>query len=139
MIGLVTGFLSSALPSAIELFKDSSDKKHEMKLLALQYEHANKQAALDREASIISADAELQAATVRAATEVTKQASTWVVNVNALIRPVITIMMLGLVVYAAIFNESLIANSTGIVVMSAEWTISYWFGKRCFDKSKGKS
>lgn len=135
MIGLITGFLSSALPSAIDLWKDHSDKKQELSLYRLQMEHAEKSAVLEREASIQEADANLQAVTVKSAEKTVLKASQWVLNINAMVRPVITLMLIGAFIYATCKDPQLVGSGSALALAS-EWCISYWFGKRCFDKAK---
>lgn len=68
MIGALIGIFGSLIPSFIKLFQDWQDKKHELKILELQIQYAEKSEKWKMEEITIQKEAEM----VRAAYEYTK-------------------------------------------------------------------
>ena len=116
-------FLSGGLPTILDIFKDRGDKKHELEMMRLQSE---------REAVAGLADG----------------ASTWVINLRASVRPVVTyifVLLLVVVDIAGIWY----AYKTGVPFAAAmenafsddemlilSSIVAFWFGTQAFSRSK---
>ena len=143
MLSLLLGFASSIVPSIVNLFKDSSDKKQELALTELQLQYADKigqhtvdaaQAAAQGalETARVNADNAIQTATVEADAEIVSKADIGVIDVNAMIRPLLCVVTMGVFVYACIWSKDLL--QVAVVTDSLGFVWGYYFGKRCFDK-----
>lgn len=157
LFSALLGFVSSAVPDLLKLFRDGKDRAHEITLLKLQMEHA-------REANAAASVQQLQAiesqsfiAEQSALNERLKDNLTGIHWVDALagsVRPVITYAFFGLyfLVKCAQFHL-LVAPSlpwqssmTLAQAMVALWTeediaifsavIAFWFGQRAMTRVK---
>ena len=61
LLSALVGFLSSALPEFLKLFRDGRDRAHEITLLKLQMEYARERAAVDRELGLAEHTRQLEA------------------------------------------------------------------------------
>jgi hypothetical protein len=164
LISSVFGFLMSGLPKALEFFQDRADKAHELKLAAMQTERelalmAQGFAAQERieeirtEQVALQTDAERQGNALSHDKAIMDRASTWVVNLNGIVRPAVTfIFVLELVAinlgltYFLLFKDGLGTMSVeqfiaaSDVIFSADemallsGIISFWFGSRQWGK-----
>ena len=108
MLSLVSsaiGFFASGLPKVLEFFQDRADKAHELKLAGLQTE---RELALAREGFIaqqkveeirteqiaMETDAQRQGAALDHDKAIMSRASSWVVNLNGIVRPAVTFISL---------------------------------------------
>lgn len=145
MVSLLLGFFSSILPQALKMFGDWSDKKHELALLTLQYEHADKVALRQLDLAEIQAAGAIQQATVTADAEVVKNAHKWAIDINALIRPIGAIFaywVIGFTVFHSLYGNAATANlllGIPLVVETCQFIIGYWFGQRSVVKLSGRS
>ena len=101
LISSVFGFLMSGLPKVLEYFQDRADKQHELKLASMQTE---RELALAKEGHIAAArieeikteqiamqtDAERQGNALSHDKAIMARASVWVVNLNGVVRPLVT-------------------------------------------------
>jgi hypothetical protein len=157
LISSLLSFLSGGLPSILGFFQDKSDKNHEMAMARLQTERelqmAEKgfvaQAKIEEihlEQSQVEAQAQERNALYQHDIEISKGASQWVVNTRALVRPVITYGLFGLLVFVEIFGF-FYAIRTGVnfsEAMTLLWddetqiiwasVVSFWFGTQAFKK-----
>jgi hypothetical protein len=157
LISSLLSFLSGGLPSILGFFQDKSDKSHEMAMARLQTERelqmAEKgfvaQAKIEEihlEQSQVEAQAQERNALYQHDIEISKGASQWVVNTRALVRPVITYGLFGLLVFVEIFGF-FYAIRTGVnfsEAMTLLWddetqiiwasVVSFWFGTQAFKK-----
>ena len=164
LFSALLGFISSAVPDFIKLFRDSQDRAHEIALLTLQM-------AYDREKLTASIDdhaadrlEQLQAITLTAATaeqtalnERLKDNLTGIHWVDALagsVRPAITYAFFLLYFFVKLAQFYLLTNGTlpwqptfsGAQALVALWTeediaifsavIAFWFGERAMLKAK---
>jgi len=156
ILGAIVGLLGSFLPKAIELYKDRQDKKHELELLKLQMEQAEKMTQLHIEEAKAMAwlEADKQAYMI-GKPEFQPTGKTWLdaiqilsVVYNSTVRPTITYLLIGfyiIVKYAMII--SLINSGTTWVeavkvVYSSEDSefvsavVAFWFGSRALFRLK---
>jgi hypothetical protein len=163
LISSVFGFLMSGLPKVLEFFQDRADKAHELKLAGMQTE---RELALAREGFIaqqrieeikteqvaMQTDAERQGNALAHDKAIMERASTWVVNLNGIVRPAVTfifvleLVLINISLTAWIFIhgetistlEQLVAASN-IIFSEDEMAllsgiISFWFGSRQWGK-----
>lgn len=162
LISSAIGFFASGLPKVLEFFQDRADKAHELKLAAMQTE---RELALAKEGFIAQAkieeirtdqiamqtDAERQGAALEHDKAIMARASTWVVNLNGIVRPAVTFIF---VLELVLINIALISwfmfsgevQSTEDMIKAADVVfsademallsgiISFWFGSRQWGK-----
>lgn len=162
LISSAIGFFASGLPKVLEFFQDRADKAHELKLAAMQTE---RELALAKEGFIAQAkieeirtdqiamqtDAERQGAALEHDKAIMARASTWVVDLNGIVRPAVTFIF---VLELVLINIALISwfmfsgevQSTEDMIKAADVVfsedemallsgiISFWFGSRQWGK-----
>lgn len=163
LISSIFGFLMSGLPKVLEYFQDRADKAHELKLAAMQTE---RELALAREGFIaqqrieeikteqiaMETDAQRQGAALDHDKAIMSRASEWVVNLNGVVRPLVTfIFVLELVLINIALTTWIFIHGNTIntiddlirvsdIIFSPEETallsgiISFWFGSRQWGK-----
>jgi hypothetical protein len=154
----------SGLPKVLEFFQDRADKQHELKLAAMQTEKElqmmergflaqQKIEEIRTEQIAMQTDAERQGNALAHDKAIMDRASTWVVNLNGIVRPAVTfIFVLELVAinmglsYFLLFKDGLGAMSVEQFVSAANvifsedemallsGIISFWFGSRQWGK-----
>ena len=101
LLSTIISFLAGGLPKLLDFFQDSKDKSHELKIMAQQAEREMLMAErgfiaqarveeIKNEATFVQTAASQQAALLNHDIEIGKGASTWVINLRALVRPLIT-------------------------------------------------
>ena len=162
LISSAIGFFASGLPKVLEYFQDKADKAHELKLAQMQTE---RELQLAKEGFIAQAkieeirtdqiamqtDAERQGAALEHDKAIMARASTWVVNLNGIVRPAVTFIF---VLELVLINIALISwfmfsgevKSTEDMIKAADVVfsademallsgiISFWFGSRQWGK-----
>jgi hypothetical protein len=167
MITLLTtllSFLAGGLPKFLDFFQDRADKKHEIALAQMQIEREMelRKAGFEAQARVeeirtdqltINADVQVQQIALQEKQAlyahdiaIGEGASRWVINARALVRPVITYGMFGLLCFINAFGaayawkvgtpfETVLANlwdaDTQIIWASI---VSFWFGSQAFSK-----
>ena len=163
LISSIFGFLMSGLPKVLEYFQDRADKAHELKLAAVQTE---RELALAREGFIaqqrieeikteqvaMQTDAERQGNALAHDKALMERASTWVVNLNGVVRPAVTfifvleLVLINISIATWVFLNGTIINNiddlvkvTNIIFSEDEMAllsgiISFWFGSRQWGK-----
>ena len=164
LISSIFGFLASGLPKALEFFQDRADKAHELKLAQMQTERELQmmergfaaQAKIEEirtDQIAMETDAQRQNAALDHDKAIMARASSWVVNVNGLVRPIVTfIFVLELVAinigltYFLIIKQGLgnltvseFITAADIIFSADEMAllsgiISFWFGSRQWGK-----
>jgi hypothetical protein len=157
LLTTVISFLSGGVPKLLDFFQNRSDNKHEVQMAQLQFQQ---QLELQKAGFTLQKDLEeikydeiqlTTAAQERANLyqhdiEISKGASTWVINARAMVRPVITYGLFGLLVFIDLFG-CYYAVKTGTdysVVINTLWdddtqiiwasVVSFWFGTQAFSK-----
>ena len=138
-LGVLAGFLSSAIPEALKYFKQKQDNAHELKVLGLQMQaqaqgHTERLAEINTQADISESQA------LYKSSEVSKTGVKWVDAVIGLltssVRPVITYAFFGL--YASIkvslYQGSMLELWTDLDMAVFATIVGYWFGSRSLEK-----
>lgn len=140
MLSLIIGFLSSIVPGLMKIVGDIGDKKHELELMKLQLEYADKQAVKALDAQILNAEAQTITAIQNTDATNLKHTHKFVNDINGLIRPlgaVFAFGVLGFVIYHTVFGDKNLAMtvlSVPIIVDTVGFIIGYWFGNRSVGK-----
>ena len=146
LLGSLLGFLSSAFPDFLKLWRDRADRKHELAILDRQME-ARRQGHTQRLEEIqIQADiAESKALYAHASQPSGVQ---WVEALRASVRPVITyafFVLFATVTIAALlqlldqgvgFTDGLIAIWDAETQALFAAVMSFWFGQRALQKAR---
>ena len=157
LISTLLGFASGGLPKLIDVYQDRGDKKHELALMAA---NRDREIALAKEGFIAQAaveeiktdqiamqtQAQEKLAMWKHDMKIGEGASTWVINLRASVRPIVTyifVMLLVVVDVAGIWY----AYSTGVPFATAmdmvfsddemsilAAIIAFWFGSQAFSK-----
>lgn len=110
ILTFITGLLGGAIPKLLKEFTDSRDHQREMEMLELQTDLQLQLADQQAEVAIINAESEMIAAQIKAQTAQLKaiyQGSPktgwgWIDGLNALIRPVTALMLIGLFIFVSL-------------------------------------
>jgi len=157
LVSTLLGFASGGLPRVLEFVQDRGDKKHELALMAAQRE---RELALAKEGFIAQAQVEMikteqiemqtqaqeKLAMWKHDMKIGEGASTWVINLRASVRPVVTYLFVGMLCtvngvgiwYAystgVPFNEAidLIWSESETSILAT--IIAFWFGSQAFAK-----
>ena len=157
LVSSLLGFAAGGLPKVLDFVQDRGDKKHELAMMAANRE---REIALAREGFVAQARVEeIRTEQVAMQTQAQEKlamwkhdmkigegASTWVVNLRASVRPVVTYIFVGLLVVVDIagiwyaystgvaFAEAMdmIFSDEEMAILAA--IISFHFGGRAFSK-----
>jgi hypothetical protein len=157
LVSTLLGFASGGLPRVLEFVQDRGDKKHELALMAAQRE---RELALAKEGFVAQAAVEeIKTEQIAMQTQAQEKlamwkhdmkigegASTWVINLRASVRPVVTYLFVGMLItvncvgiwYAystgVPFNEAidLIWSESETSILAT--IIAFWFGSQAFAK-----
>lgn len=157
LLTTLISFLTGGVPKLLDFFQNKSDNKHEIEMARLQFEQ---QLELQKAGFSIQRDLEeIRYDEIQLKTNVTerqalyqhdieigKGASTWVINLRAMVRPAITFGLFGLLVCTEFFGFYF-AVHTGTsyqLAMSNLWSsdmqtvwasiVAFWFGTQAFSK-----
>jgi hypothetical protein len=164
LISSVFGFLASGLPTLLSFFQDRADKAHEIELAKMQTERELQmlergyaaQARIEEirtDQIAMETDAQRQNAALDHDKAIMAKASGWVVNVNGMVRPIVTfIFVLELVLinmgltYFLVIKQGLGNLTVDEFITAADMIfsademallsgiISFWFGSRQWGK-----
>ena len=129
LLSTLLGFASGGLPKVLDYFQDRGDKKHELALMAMQRE---REIALAKEGYIAQArveeiktdqiamqtQAQEKIAMWKHDMKIGEGASTWVINLRASVRPVVTYLFVGLLITVDVAGIWY-AYSTGVAFADA--------------------
>jgi hypothetical protein len=157
LISSLMGFAAGGLPKLIDVYQDRGDKKHELAMMAANRE---REIALAREGFVAQARVEeIKSEQIEMQTQAQEKlamwkhdmkigegASTWVINLRASVRPVVTYLFVGLLIVVDVAGIWY-AYSTGVAFAEAmdmvfsddemailAAIISFWFGSQAFNK-----
>lgn len=157
LVSTLLGFASGGLPKVLDFVQDRGDKKHELALMAMQRE---RELALAKEGFIAQAKVEeIKTEQIAMQTQTQERlgmykhdmkigegASTWVINLRASVRPVVTYLFVGLLIIVDVAGIWY-AYSTGVAFAEAmdmvfsddemsilAAIIAFWFGSQAFSK-----
>jgi hypothetical protein len=157
IISGILGFATSGLPSVLDFFKNKGDQKHEQAMARLEMERTMEMAkagyaSQERIEEFRTDQVEMETyaqerlALYKHDAEISQNASTWVINLRASVRPVITYLMLFVLLFVdivgliwAIKSGVDFATAMEIVFSNEEMAIfasiiGFWFGSRRWDK-----
>jgi len=157
LVSSLLGFAAGGLPKVLDFVQDRGDKKHELAMMAANRE---REIALAREGFVAQARVEeIKTEQIAMQTQAQEKlamwkhdmkigegASTWVINLRASVRPVVTYVFVGLLVVVDIagiwyaystgvaFAEAMdmIFSDEEMAILAA--IISFHFGGRAFSK-----
>ncbi len=145
LLASLIGFISSVFPEIFKLWRDKSDKQHELAILQLQIQNAQADRDIRREEIGVYADiAESQALYKTYNTGVT-----WVDALNGTVRPVITYAFFFEYVLIKYMQYTMIGDQAPLFqYLDILWTqedqaifagiISFYFGQRAMNKRLAK-
>lgn len=159
LVSTLLGFASGGLPRVLEYVQDRGDKKHELALMAAQRE---RELALAKEGFIAQTQVEMikteqvamqtqtqeRLAMYKHDMKIGEGASTWVINLRASVRPVVTYLFVGMLItvncvgiwYAystgVPFNQAieLIWSESETSILAT--IIAFWFGSQAFSTKR---
>ena len=157
LVSTLLGFASGGLPKVLDYFQDRGDKKHELALMAMQRE---REIALAKEGYIAQAkveeiktdqiamqtQAQERVAMYKHDMKIGEGASTWVINLRASVRPIVTYLFVGLLItvdiagiWYAYSTGVAFADAMNLVFSEDEMSIlaaiiAFHFGGRAFSK-----
>ena len=170
LISTLGGLLISGLPKLLEYFQNKADQKHELALAQVQTERElalaaagfaaqakieeirTEQVAMQTNAQMAQAEAEMTQGAQEHDKAVLAKASTWVANYIGTVRPTITyifvmelVLINGWLAWYVWYNEKLITNLDELVKFSdiifstdemsmLGGIIGFWFGSRGWSK-----
>lgn len=170
LISTLGGLLISGLPKLLEFFQNKSDQKHELALASIQNERElalaaqgfaaqarveeirTEQVAMQTNAQIIEAEADLIKSAQTHDRTIMENASRWVVNFNGTVRPMVTYLfvleLIGINIFLAFYlwnNPGLITDFDSLmryvdIIFSEDemamlgGIIGFWFGSRNWGK-----
>ena len=157
LISTLLGFASGGLPKLLDFAQDRGDKRHELALMSANRE---REIALAKEGFVAQARVEeIKTEQIQMQTQAQEKlamykhdmkigegASTWVINLRASVRPVVTYLFVGMLItvncvgiwYAystgVPFNEAieLIWSESETSILAT--IIAFWFGSQAFNK-----
>jgi hypothetical protein len=157
LVSTLLGLASGGLPKLLDFAQDRGDKKHELALMAVQRE---RELALAKEGFIAQAQieeikteqvamqtqAQERVAMYKHDMKIGEGASTWVINLRASVRPIVTYAFVGLLVVIDLVGLWY-AYATGVDLVEAmdavfsddemsilAAIIGFWFGSQAFNK-----
>ena len=157
LVSSLMGFAAGGLPKVLDFVQDRGDKKHELAMMAMQRE---RELALAKEGFVAQAKVEeIKTEQIAMQTQAQEKlamwkhdmkigegASTWVINLRASVRPVVTYLFVGLLIVVDVAGIWY-AYSTGVAFAEAmdmvfsddemailAAIISFWFGSQAFNK-----
>ena len=162
LLGSLLGFTTSALPSVLNFFQQRSDQKHEREMAQLQMQRELElaKAGFVAQAKIeeiktdqidLETTAQERVALYEHDTKLVEKASQWVINLNALVRPVIAFAFVGeliLLNFIQLFwairtsvdwvtatRETFTADEMAITFT----IVGFYFGAKTFEKLRNRS
>lgn len=155
----ILGFATSGLPSVLDFFKQKGDQKHEQQMARLDMERslamAEKGFASQERIEEFRTDqvemetyAQERVALYEHDAKMAQNASPWVINLRASVRPVVTYIMLFLLLFTdivgmiwAVKSGVDFATAMNLIFSDEEMAIvasiiGFWFGSRHWDKRK---
>ena len=157
LISTALSFLMGGLPKLLDFFQDKSDKAHELELAKMQTERELQMlergyAAQARVEEIrtdqiqMQTQAQERVAMYKHDMKIGDGASTWVINLRASVRPIVTYLFVGLLITVDVAGIWY-AYSTGVPFATAmdmvfsddemsilAAIIAFWFGSQAFSK-----
>lgn len=155
----VLGFATSGLPSVLKFFEQKGDQKHEQEMAKLEIQrtmelakagYASQEKIEEFKTDQVEMEtyAQERVALYQHDEKVAEGASTWVINLRASVRPIVTYIFLVLLLFVditglmwAMDSGVNFAEAMEIVFSDEEMAIiasiiGFWFGSRTWEKRK---
>ena len=141
LIGSLLGFGTSFLPKVLSFFEEKRDQAHELKLMDKQLEQQIKLG--EQKLQFINVDADIREteALQKNQAQSTMNSSTWVVNLSATVRPVMTYLLF---IEFMVLTFMLAFNWIDLQMYDRIWSneiqavwaavVSFWFGQRSLNR-----
>lgn len=164
LFSALLGFVSSAVPDFIRLFRDSKDRAHEITLLKLQMEYEREKLAAAQQANMAAQTSQLQAIELQAGISEQQALNArvsesltgihWVDALSGSVRPMVTYAFFALYFLVKCAQFYLLvhptfpwqASMTMAQALVSLWTeediaifsaiMAFWFGSRALGKAK---
>ena len=157
ILSAILGFATSGLPSVLDFFKQKGDQKHEREMAQIEMQRAMEMAkagyASQEKIEELKTDqvemdtyAQERLALYKHDEKLSDNASPWVINLRASVRPIITYIFIGLLLFVditgmiwAMKSGADFAEAMNIVFSEEEMAIvasiiGIWFGSRTWEK-----
>jgi len=141
LLGSVLGFGTSFLPKVLSFFEEKRDQAHELRLMDKQLEHKVKLGEQKLQFMNVEADIRETEALQKNQAQMTMKSSTWVVNLSASVRPIMTYLLFiefMLLTFMLAFDwvNLEMYNRIWSNEIQAVWAavVSFWFGQRSFNR-----
>lgn len=142
VLGAILGLVGAVIPELVRLYKDYSDKKHEIAMMKLQIENAEKMALLRVEEAKALAQMEIDQSIYEFAKPEIKVTGYWLADLlqalgnflNMIVRPIITFSAMGLWLYGMYEGYTF----TDWQSEAISCIIVFWFGNRSFQRALGR-
>lgn len=141
LIGSLLGFGTSFLPKVLSFFEEKRDQAHELKLMDKQLEQQIKLGEQKLQFMNVEADIRETEALQKNQAQITMKSSTWVVNLSATVRPVMTYLLF---IEFMVLTFMLAFNWIDLQMYDRIWSneiqavwaavVSFWFGQRSFNR-----
>ena len=154
IISMIVGFVSSLAPDILRLFQDKRDKAHELALLEMQMQQAEKGHLYKMDEIGVQAYGDIIQSAHRSQDSMMDKSSKWVVDLTASVRGVITYLFMMAFIgfkiaafFAAInpnlpWQDSMSYTQAMLSVWGEEETaifsgiVAFWFGDRSLTKRR---
>lgn len=155
----LASFLAGSLPRVLDFFQDRSDKKHEIELMKLSTERELElaKAGFDAKAKIeeihteqvfMETQRDERVSMYEHDAKIGEGASSWVINLRASVRPIVTYLFVALLIIVDItalvwaiqsgvpfeLAMDLVFSDDEMVIVSS--IIAFWFGTQAFSKKR---
>lgn len=162
LISTLGGILASGLPSLLGFFQDKADKKQELELARMQNERELAMAErgflaqqkiedIRTDQIAMQAEAQMQNAALAHDQKIMERASTWVVNLNGVVRPAVTFLFVfeliainlaltwWFITSGEVESVKDMIEASDVIFSSDEMAmlggiVGYWFGSRGWNK-----
>jgi hypothetical protein len=162
LISTLGGILASGLPSLLGFFQDKADKKQELELARMQNERElamaergylaqQKVEEIRTDQIAMQTEAQMQNAALDHDKKIMERASTWVVNLNGVVRPAVTFLFVfeliainfaltwWFMTSGEVESVKDMIEASDVIFSSDEMAmlggiVGYWFGSRGWNK-----
>ncbi|NQY82468.1 MAG: hypothetical protein HRT36_05485 [Alphaproteobacteria bacterium] len=140
MLGMIIGAVLPLVKEGFGMAKDYQDNKHELALMAQQAEIQSRIETTKLQSSHIDAGIRDRESVRNHDATVMRNASTWVVNLNGLIRPGVTVLAIGAYCAGLFYLDGQLLSSETWVFFGEMSTgiAAFWFSDRSISKMKGQ-
>lgn len=149
LLGSLLGFIGATFPDLLKLFRDTQDRKHELKILEMQMEQQRQGHTQRLEEITVQGNMQADIAESQALYKTYTTGINWVDALNGTVRPVIAYAFFILYATVKIISYSATPEATTSIsiIYGTLWTeedaaifagiISFYFGQRAMNKMRG--